>query len=187
MYERGAIHGQDDWTAVRGVSTSRNPDFWGIAHASLLHLCAKTTLFEKEAMHDAESQRRGVACTKSRLDDHGTESKFGVVRPLNCRDCFFRSIGALRMESSFSVREALDSGGCYSACSCSEKLSGCSEMSCRCHERVWHWTCAFRSRSSSYRRRLRRRREGRERGPRDLDCRVGCMKLGSLGYVGRGL
>ena len=83
MYERGAIHGQDDLAAVCGVSTSKNPDFWGIAHASVLHLCAKTTVFEKEATHDAESQRRGVACTNARLDNHGTESKFGVVRPLN--------------------------------------------------------------------------------------------------------
>ena len=69
----------------------------------------------------------------------------GSLRPLDSRNCFFLSIGALRMESSlrnveaFSIRDARESGGCCAACSCDGVLSGWSEVfegSWRCHEGI---------------------------------------------------
>ncbi len=68
------------------------------------------------------------------------------IRPLDSRYSFLRSIGASRMESSsrnleaFSIREALDSGDCCSACSCVGVLSDFSgefEGSPRCHEGIF--------------------------------------------------
>ena len=68
----------------------------------------------------------------------------GSQRPLDSRNDFFCSIGALRMESSsrnleaFSIREALGWEGSCSAGSCGGGLfSGCFgnvEDSWRCHE-----------------------------------------------------
>lgn len=78
-----------------------------------------------------------ASCVSSKL------SISALVRPLDSRKTFFRSIGASRMESSlrnsdaFSIREALGSDSCScSVCSFAGVLSvssGRLEDSCCCH------------------------------------------------------